>query len=89
MVSNPLGVKLLNLLHINEFEISAPHYSPAGNGDMLDIAVDMDTRLSETVGSHILDSDHLPIFLHLLYNIITRSLSDQLTTSQIGSGLQP
>jgi hypothetical protein len=35
------GAKLLNLLHINEFEISAPqcptHYSPARNDDVLNI----------------------------------------------------
>jgi hypothetical protein len=41
--SNLSGAKLLKLLHINEFEISAPqcptHYSPAGNGDVLDIVV--------------------------------------------------
>jgi hypothetical protein len=35
------GKKLLNLMHINKFEISAPqypsNYSTAGNGDELDI----------------------------------------------------
>jgi hypothetical protein len=40
-VSNPSGEKLMDLFDLNEFEISAPqcpiHYSPAGNGDMLDI----------------------------------------------------
>jgi hypothetical protein len=43
VVSNPSGMKLLNLLYINEFEISAPlcptHYSFVGNGDMLDTVV--------------------------------------------------
>jgi hypothetical protein len=42
-VLNPSGVKLLQMLDINEFEITAPecqtHYSPAGNGDVLDIVV--------------------------------------------------
>jgi hypothetical protein len=39
----PLRCKLLELFHKNEFEISAPqcptNYSPAGNGDILDIVV--------------------------------------------------
>ena len=39
-ISNPSGEKLLDLFGINEFEISAPqsptHYSPAGNGDVLE-----------------------------------------------------
>jgi hypothetical protein len=43
VVSNLSGTKLLNLLHINEFEISAPqcltHYSLAGGRDVLDIFV--------------------------------------------------
>jgi exonuclease III len=42
-VSNPSGVELLELFHKNEFEIPAPQcptlYSPAGNGDILDIVV--------------------------------------------------
>jgi hypothetical protein len=45
--------------NINEFEISAPHYSPARNGDVLDIVVHKNTRLSETVGSHIMVGHHL------------------------------
>jgi hypothetical protein len=43
VVSNISVVKLLNLLHINESEISAPqspiHYSPVGNSDILDTVV--------------------------------------------------
>jgi hypothetical protein len=42
-VSNPSGEKLLELFDNNDIEISAPqcstHYSPAGNGDVLDIVV--------------------------------------------------
>jgi hypothetical protein len=42
-VSNPSGKKLLDLFDVNEFKISAPqcpsHYSPTGNGDVLDIVV--------------------------------------------------
>jgi hypothetical protein len=84
VVSNPSSAKLLNLLHINEFEISAPkcptHYSPAGNGDVLDIVVNNNVQLSE-----VLDSDHLPIVFHLLDHVTIRYLSDLVANSQIGS----
>jgi hypothetical protein len=50
-VSNPSGAKLLNLPHINEFEISAlqcpTDYSPAGNGDVLNTVVHKNVWLSE------------------------------------------
>jgi hypothetical protein len=50
-VSNPSGEKLLALFDNNKFEISAPqsptHYSPAENGDVLDIVVHQNVRLSE------------------------------------------
>jgi hypothetical protein len=43
VVSKVSGVKLLNLLHKNEFEIPAPqcstHYSSTGRSDVLDIVV--------------------------------------------------
>jgi hypothetical protein len=49
-VSNTSAAKLLNLLHINDFEISAPrcstHYCPAGNGDVLDNFVQKNVRLN-------------------------------------------
>jgi hypothetical protein len=52
-VSNPSGEKLLELLDMNEFEISAPqcptHYSHAGNGDVLDIVVHKNIRVSEVI----------------------------------------
>jgi hypothetical protein len=51
VVSNPSGTRLLNLLHIYEFEISAPqcptHYSPAGNSDVLEPVVHK--RLSQSL----------------------------------------
>jgi hypothetical protein len=79
IVSNPSGVKLLNLLHINELEISAlqcpSHYCPAGNGNMLDI-VHRIVWLSEVIVSDILDLDHLPVIFHLLDHIRTRNYSD-------------
>jgi hypothetical protein len=80
IVSNHSGVKLLNLLPINEFEISAPqcptHYSPTGNGHVLDIVVHKNVRLSEVIVSNILDSDHIPIIFHFLDHNRSRNLSD-------------
>jgi hypothetical protein len=82
VVSNSSGLKLLNLLDKNMFETSAPrcptHYSPAGNGDVLDISVHNNVRLSEVIVSDILNSDHLPIIFHLLDRIRTRNLTDPL-----------
>jgi hypothetical protein len=79
-VFNPSGAKLMNLLHINEFEISVPQsptrYSPAGNGDVFYVVVHKNVRLSKVIFSDTLDSDHLSIDFHLLDHIITRNLSD-------------
>jgi endonuclease/exonuclease/phosphatase family metal-dependent hydrolase len=76
-ISNPSGEKLLELLDLNEFEISAPqyptHYSPVGNSDMLDIVVHQNIRLSDVTVSDTLDSDHLPIVFHILDHIKTRN----------------
>jgi hypothetical protein len=67
---SPSGAKPLDLLHINEFKISAPqcpiHYSPAGNCDALDIVFHKNVRLLEVNVSDILDSDHLPVVFNLL-----------------------
>jgi hypothetical protein len=66
-VFNPSGAKLLNLLRVTVFEISAPQcstlHSPAGNADVSDIVVHKN-RLSEVIVSDILNSDHLPIVVH-------------------------
>jgi hypothetical protein len=40
------------------------HYSPMGNGDVLDIVVNKNIILSNVILSDILDSDHLPIIFH-------------------------
>ena len=62
-VSNSSGEKLLELFDRHEFEITAQqistHYSLAGNGDVLDIVVQQNVRLSEVIVSDILDSDNL------------------------------
>jgi hypothetical protein len=79
-VSNTSGEKLLELFDVNEFEISAPqsptHYSHAGNGDVLDIVVHQNIRLSDVSVSDILDSDHLPIIFHILELVKSRKLSE-------------
>jgi hypothetical protein len=79
-VSNPSGDKLLHLFDVNEFEISASqcptHYSPSGNGDVLDIVVHQSIRVSDVIVSDILDSDHLPIIFHILDHVKIRNLSD-------------
>jgi hypothetical protein len=45
-----------------------------GNGDVLDIVVHKNIRLSNTIVSDILDSDHLPIIFHILYNVRTKNV---------------
>jgi endonuclease/exonuclease/phosphatase family metal-dependent hydrolase len=81
-VSNPTGDKLLHLFDVNQFEISAPqcptHYSPSGNGDVLDIVVHQNIRVSDVIVSDILDSDHLPIYIHILDHVKFRHLSDPI-----------
>jgi endonuclease/exonuclease/phosphatase family metal-dependent hydrolase len=76
------GAKLLDLLDINQFDISTPHcpthYSPAVNGEVLDMVVHKNIRLSEVTVSDILDSDHLPIVSQLLDHVKTRDLSGQV-----------
>jgi hypothetical protein len=59
---NPSGEKQPVLFEMHEFEISAPHcpahYSAARNGDVPDIVVHKNIRLSDSTASDILDSDH-------------------------------
>jgi hypothetical protein len=70
----------LDLFDTNDFEISAlqcsTHYSPAGNGGVLDTVVHQNFRLSEVIVPDVLDSDHLPIVFHILYHVTIRNLSD-------------
>jgi endonuclease/exonuclease/phosphatase family metal-dependent hydrolase len=81
-ISNSSGERLLSLFDANQFEISAPqcptHYSPAGNGDMLDIVVHQNIRVSDVIVSDILDSDHLPIVFHILDHVKIRTLSEPI-----------
>jgi hypothetical protein len=82
-VSNPSGEKLLQLFDASVFEISAPqcptHYSPVGNGDVLDIVVLKNIRLPSVIVS-VLDSDHLPIIFHILDHVRTKNVSAPLET---------
>jgi hypothetical protein len=81
-VSNPSGEKLLQLFDVSQFEISAPqcptHYSPAGNGEVLDIVVHQNIRVSDVIVSDISDSDHLPIVFHILDHVKIRNLSEPI-----------
>jgi hypothetical protein len=67
------------LFDLSEFEISAPecptHYSPAGNGDVLDIVVHQNVGVSDVIVSDILDSDHLPIIFYVLDHVKIMNLS--------------
>jgi hypothetical protein len=76
-VSNPSGEKLMSLFDFSEFEISAPqcptHYSPAGNGYVLDIVVHQNIRASDVIVYDILYSDHLPIIFHILDHVKSRN----------------
>jgi hypothetical protein len=78
-VSNPSGLKLLDLFVNCNFEISAPqyptHFVTNGSG-VLDIVVHKDIRLSEVRVLDIMDSDHLPIMYCILDHIKAREILD-------------
>jgi len=78
-ISNRSGTRLLNLQDNRDFQISAPqcpiHYTPSGNGDVLDIVLHRNVRISEVTVLDILDSDHLSILFHMLYHVSIRDIS--------------
>jgi hypothetical protein len=80
-VSKPSGEKLMALFDLSYFEISAPkcpsNYSPAGNGDVLDIVVNK-ISVSDVIVCDILDSDHLPIIFKILVHIKIRNLLEHI-----------
>jgi hypothetical protein len=92
-VSNPSGEKLAALFDLKEFEISEPqcptHYSPAGNGDVLDIVVRRNIRVSDVTVSDILDPDHLLIVFHILVHVKIRHLSEPVKIVRLGSVPKP
>jgi hypothetical protein len=79
-VSNPSDEKLMALLDLSDFQISAPqcstHYSPVGNGDVLDIVAHQNIRVTDTIVSDILDPDHLSIIFHILDHVKIRNHSE-------------
>jgi hypothetical protein len=84
-ISNPSAEKLMELFDLNEFKISAPqcptHYSPVGtvgNGDVLDIVVHQNSRVSDVIVSDILDSDHLPVIFHIVDHVKIRNISEPI-----------
>jgi hypothetical protein len=81
-VSNTSSEKLLQFFDRYDFKISAPkwptHYSPGGSGDVLDIVVHKNIRLSKIIVSDILDSDHLPIIFHILDHVRTKNVFSPL-----------
>jgi hypothetical protein len=91
-VSNPSGEKLLTFFDRNYLEISAlqcpTNYSLEGSGDVLDIEVHKNIRLSNVIVSDILDSDYLPIIFHILDHIRTKNVSASLEKFKIGSGFK-
>jgi hypothetical protein len=68
------------LFNLSEFEISVPqcstHYYPAGNGDVLDIVVHQNIRVSDVTISDIFASDHIPVVYRILDHVKIRNLSE-------------
>jgi hypothetical protein len=62
--------------------ISAPqcptHYSPAGICNVLDIVVHKNINVSHVIVSDILDSDNLPIVVHILDHVKIKNLSEPI-----------
>jgi hypothetical protein len=91
-VSNPSGLKLLDLFTNYDFEISAPqhptHFVPDVKVDVLDIVVHKDVGLSEVRVMDIMDSDHLTIKFCISYHIKDRNIFDPVKNSQTGSGFK-
>jgi hypothetical protein len=90
-VSNPTGEKLSELFDSSEFEISAPqcptHYSPAGNGDVLDIVVHQNVcqkSLPLTSWTQITYQYSSTYWIMLRLGIFR----SRLKNSQIGSGFK-
>jgi hypothetical protein len=49
-----------------------------GNGDVLDIMEHKNIILSNAIVTDILDSDHLPIIVHILDHVRTKNVSAPL-----------
>jgi hypothetical protein len=81
------------LFDSNEYEISAPqcptHYSPAGNGEVLDTVVHQNITVSDVIVSDILYSDHLPVVLHILNHVKIKNFSEPVEKFRLGSVSRP
>jgi hypothetical protein len=81
-VSNPSGETPLELFDMNDFKISATqyptHYSHEGNGDVLDIVVHKNIKVSDVIVSDILYSDHIQIVFHILDHVKIRNFSEPI-----------
>jgi hypothetical protein len=79
VIANIAVTRLLNVHDKRDFQISAPrhptHYTPSGNGDVLDVVLHRNVRISDINILEILDSDHLPILFHMLDHVSTRDNS--------------
>jgi hypothetical protein len=60
---------------------SAIHYSPVGNGNILDTVVHQNIRLSVVIVSDIPDSEPLLVVLHVLYHVNVENLSEPVKKS--------
>jgi hypothetical protein len=73
-------LKLLDLFVSSNFEISSPqhptHFVSDKRGDVLDIVVHKDVRLSEVRMLDIMDSDHLTIMFCILDHVKAREILD-------------
>jgi endonuclease/exonuclease/phosphatase (EEP) superfamily protein YafD len=80
VVSTLSGLKLLDLFVNCNFEVSTPQnptrFLPNGRGDVLDIVVHKDVRLSEVRMLDIMDSDHLPIMFCILGHVKAKKILD-------------
>jgi hypothetical protein len=58
-------------------------YTPDGRGNVLDIVVHQNVRLSEVIVTDILDSDHLPIMFSILNPARTREALDPIEKKKL------
>jgi hypothetical protein len=54
------------------------NYSSAGNSVALDIVIHQNIRLTDVIFYDFLDSDHLPVVLHILNHVNTKNLTEQV-----------
>jgi hypothetical protein len=58
-----------------------------GNGDVLDIVVNQNIRVSDVIVSDILDSDHQPVVFHILDHVKIRNVSEPIEKFRLDSEL--